>query len=71
MLDKIDSLFQEDRGKDSAVGLLTGYGLNGLGIGVRISVGQHFPPFHCQAGSGARRERETEHSPPMGTKVPE
>jgi hypothetical protein len=39
---------------DSAVGIATGYGLDGRGVGVRVPVGQDFCLFRViQTGSGA------------------
>jgi hypothetical protein len=49
--------------RDSAVGIATGYGLNGRGVGVRVQVVTRISPLHLvQAGSGAHPA-----SYPMGT----
>jgi hypothetical protein len=32
--------------RDSAIGIATGYGLEGRGVGVRVAVGQDFSPLH-------------------------
>jgi hypothetical protein len=40
--------------RDSAVGIATGYGLDGRGVGVRVPVGARFSPLHVvQTGPGA------------------
>jgi hypothetical protein len=42
------------RSWDSAVSIVTGYGLDGRGVGVRVPVGQYFSPLHIiQTGTGA------------------
>jgi hypothetical protein len=49
--------------RDSAVGTATGYGLNGLRVGVPVLVMAGFSPFHIvQIGSGAHPDFY-----PMGT----
>jgi hypothetical protein len=41
---------------NSVVGIATGYGLDGQGVGVRVPVGARFPPLHVlQSGSGAHQ----------------
>jgi hypothetical protein len=46
--------------RDSAVGILTAYGLDGRGVGVRGPVRQDFTPLHVvQAGSGAHPASNT------------
>jgi hypothetical protein len=48
---------------NSSVGIATGYGLDGRGVGVRVPVGTRFSPLHIvQTGSGAHLA-----SYPMGT----
>jgi hypothetical protein len=43
------------RSRDGSVGIATGYGLNGRGLGVRVLVGQHLSILPVvQTGSGAR-----------------
>jgi hypothetical protein len=40
--------------RDSAIGIATGYGLDGRGVGVRVPVGARFSPLHVDhTGSGA------------------
>jgi hypothetical protein len=42
------------RSRDSAVGIATGYGLDGRGVGVRLPVGPRFSLLRVvQTGSGA------------------
>jgi hypothetical protein len=49
--------------RDSAVGIATGYGLDGREVGVRVPVGARFAPLHVvPTGSGAHPA-----SYPMGT----
>jgi hypothetical protein len=52
------TLFNECMGlysksRDNAVGIATGYGLDGRGVGVRVPVGHEFSLFHVvQTGCG-------------------
>jgi hypothetical protein len=38
----IVTYFSNNRSRDSSVGILTGYGLDGRGVGVRVRVGARF-----------------------------
>jgi hypothetical protein len=49
--------------RDSAVGITTGYGLDGRGVRIRVQVGQDFSPLHIvKTGPGVHPA-----SYPMGT----
>jgi hypothetical protein len=70
-----------DRGRDSAVGIATGYGLNDGGVGVRVPVGARIffslvptqPPIQWVPGAISprvkRSGREADHSPPTSAEV--
>jgi hypothetical protein len=69
--------------RHSAVGIPTGYGLDGRGVGIQVLVGQDFSPVHivqtksgvhpasCPMGApGVKRPgREADHLPPNSAKV--
>jgi hypothetical protein len=76
---------RETDSRDSSVGIATGYGLDGLGVGVRVPVGSRIfssqrrpdrlwgPPslLHNRYGGGGvkRPGREVDHSPPPSAEV--
>jgi hypothetical protein len=62
-LTKVKEKYAFIKRRGSAVGVVTGYGLDGRGVGVRVPVGVRFSPLHVvQTGSGAHPA-----SYPMGT----
>jgi hypothetical protein len=54
VISKVTDTTTEPSSWDSAVGIGTGYGLDGRGVGVRVPVEAIFFPLHVvQTGSGA------------------